>query len=268
MSDYSYFDQYDVVMGEMTPNIFHLIKELKRQSRTYVVGLVEGALITPWSYDVPCQWFDLINTIDMIGVLNEKAIRGISAFTNKPVRYLGIPFPVRWCKSNLQAKNDLIEFGNMWIGAGGMWNIAAFKRINADSICYPLSADGDRNLKKIINSSRMRYGKLTGWNDYFIEHSGYRMMIHLDQRSTWGRASLDCAAANMPCISTPYTQTQQVLYPRLCVDYWEVDKAVKLYRMLAGKSKFFGEVVGYAGEMLGQFDLDASKQRLLNALAK
>jgi len=83
----------------------------------------------------------------------------------------------------------------------------------------------------------MSYGNVTGWNDYFSEHSGYRMMIHLDQRATWGRASPDCAAADMPCISTPYRE-----------------------------SRFFDDVVGYANEMIRQFDLEASKQRLLNAV--
>lgn len=269
VSDYSYFDKYDVIMCEMTPNIFSIISELKKQTKCYVIGLVEGTLISPWSYDVQCQWVDLINTVDMIGVLNEKSISAISTFTDKPVRYLGIPFPVGWCKSNLRPKNDLIEFGNMWIGAGGMWNVAAFKKINANAVYYPINKEDGTNLSKIINNSpKMKYGNITGWNDYFIEHSSYKMMIHLDQRSSWGRASLDCAAANMPCISTPYTQTHKVLYPALCVDYWEVDKAVGLYKKLISKGSFFSDVVGYANEMIKQFDLESSRRRLLNAIAQ
>jgi len=264
--DYTYFDKYDVVMCEMTPNIFHIIKELKRQSRTYVVGLVEGSLISPWSYDVQSQWVDLIRTIDLIGVLNEKAISAISAFTGKPVRYLGVPFPVSWCKSNLRPKNKLIELGNMWIGAGGMWNIAVFKRIDEPAICYPVTEPDHVNLREIINSPKMTYGRIRGWNDYFIEHSAYRIMIHLDQRSTWGRGSLDSAAADMPCISTPYSQAHQILYPSLCVHYWEIEKAVKLYKELDRNNRFFDEVVGYANEMIKQFDLDASRRRFLNAI--
>jgi len=264
--DYTYFDRYDVVMCEMTPNIFHIIKEIKRQSRTYVIGLVEGSLISPWSYDVQVQWVDLIRTIDLVGVLNEKAISAISMFTDKPVRYLGVPFPVSWCKSNLRPKNDLIELGNIWIGAGGMWNIAAFKKIGKPSVCYPVNETDYNNLRQIVDSPKMIYGRVSGWNDYFIEHSAYRLMIHLDQRSTWGRGSLDCAAANMPCISTPYSQTHQILYPSLCVDYWDVDRAVELYRKLDNDSAFYDSVVEYANVALGQFDLQTSKTRLLKTV--
>ena len=268
IDDYSQFDKYDVVMVNMSFNMLDICCNLKSKSKAFVIGLVEGSLIPHWPFEALSRYKDVLNTIDMVGVINSKGLEAIRALTSKPACFIGVPYPLAWAKGHISsAKNPIIELSTQVIGRGGIWNTITINKLNHHVVCYPtgLTSDDIRSILEMAGPS-LQFLPVKGWHEYFIEHSQYYLGLHLDQGYTWGRFPLDCAAANIPCVSTPYSHTQSILFPELVVEYYEVDKAAKLCNRLFQDKEFYNRVVDYANEHIKQFDLENSRQRLLCCL--
>lgn len=208
----------------------------------------------------------MLDMLDLVGVITEKAIQPMQSITNTKVGYIGLPYPLFWSKANnSKERNSLIELGNMSIGCGVPFNLAVFKNLDFDGICYPHNNE-DKETMRYLTHNRLQFGKIKGWQDYYREHSSNFLGIHMDMRFSVGRFSMDCAAANIPLVGTPYSQAQEHLFPETSIKHYEIDKAVNLVKRLYSDSNFYDRVVEYANEKIKDFDIEITKQRFLNLL--
>lgn len=268
IGDYSMFDQYDITMIELTETMLDTAINLKRFSKTKVVGLVEGELMNRnWSTETFNKYIQVLNIIDLVGIINDKAYDIMKYLTDKPIRMIGIPYPLRWTMENSQEKttNNIIELGSTPKNRGGIWTMTAFNQLNVSGIAYTSDEEDNKSTMEISNG-RLSLGYDSDWQTYYKEHSKYFMGLHLDDRATWGRFPLDCASANMPCVSTSGSYTQKILFPELTVEYYEISKAVSLCKRLMEDKSFLEYCLLYAKEHINQFDLEPTKQRFLKVM--
>ena len=274
IEDYSYFDQYDIVMIELTTNLFDVAINLrKKTSCRYVIGLAEGSILPEINDDQFGKYVETLNTLDIIGVINDKAKDVLQPYTSKRVEFIGIPYPLEWAQqNNSDTKQAVIELGALSISRGSAYSVAVVKNLRSQSsalldfnfVAYPLN----NSEVKFYNDLRLdcQLAPIKEWPDYYKEHSQYYMGIHLDSRTTWGRFPLDCACALMPCVGSYGSYSQEILFPDVTVNYWEVKKAARLVRQLICDDLFFACVVLYAQEKIKEFDIPIIRQRFLNLL--
>jgi len=274
IKDYSYFDQYDVVMIELTTNLFDVAINLRKYSNTkYVIGLVEGSILPEVDEDQFTKYIEVLNTLDIIGVINDKAKDVLQPYTSKRVEFIGIPYPLEWAQqNNSDTKQAVIELGALSISRGSVYSVAVVKNLRSQScvslgfdfVAYPLN----NSEVKFYNDLGLDYklAPIKEWPDYYKEHSRYYMGIHLDSRTTWGRFPLDCASALMPCVGSYGSYSQEILFPDITVNYWEVKKATRLVQQLICDDLFFAYVVSHAQEKIKEFDIPIIRQRFLNLL--
>lgn len=268
IQDYTVFDAYDVTMVEMTLPMVPIAMAIKEQSRTKVVALIEGTLMPNWTSSQMAEYMRVLNRVDLVGIINDKAYEVMRPYVTAPIHNIGIPFPIEWATQHQSAKHALpvVELGSSPENRGGIYTMAAFREMNARGVCYPChDADAQAAFELGAGSSLYLRPRLD-WQPYFVEHSANHIGIHLDDRATWGRFSLDCAAAGMPCVSTSGSHTQRILFPDLTVEYWEIEKAVSLYHRLLEDTAFRSEVVDYAREQIKQFDIAPTRARFLNLI--
>ena len=267
INDYSVFDQYRIVLIELTANMIDVAIEIKKQTKCYLIGVPESEMIPLWPFATLKKYKEMLDMCDLVGVINEKALEPMRTLTSSRVEYVGLPYPLAWAKEQLKGvkKNNLIELGNMNTGVGVPYNILVFKKLDFNGIFY-FNPSPERNIIQNLAGGRLKCLQPKGYQDYYREHLSNFLGLHMDIRYTVGRYPLDCAAANIPLVGTPYAQSQGHLYPSTSVNHWEIDKAVDLIRRLYFDSIFYDRVVEYANEKLKDFDIDVTRQRLLSYL--
>lgn len=267
ITDYSIFNQYKLVLVELTPNLIDTVVELKRQTKCYVIGVPESEIVPLWPLPTLKRYKEMLDMCDFVGVINERAIQPMQALTNTRVGFVSLPYPLAWAKEQFKnaRKNNLIELGNMNIGVGVPYNLLVFKKLDFNGVYY-YSNVPEKKIIEEFGNGRLKRIQPKGYQEYFLEHIHNKLAIHMDIRFTVGRFGLDCAAANIPLVGTYYSQSQGHLFPEISVNHWEIDKAVGLVKRLYFDSIFFDRVVEYANEKLKDFDIEVVKQRLLNQL--
>lgn len=265
VTDGSRFDAYDLTMIELTHPMLPVAERICQESRTKVVGLTEGDLMPHWPAPDLSRYVQVLNMVDYVGIINAKAEGLMRALTQKPVVVIGIPYPVQWTKDHRRDRhNGLVELGSPPPERYGIWNAAALRKARVPGICYHRGEEDATLAKELLPDITLH--PMTDWQSYFIHHSGNRIGLHLDGRSTWGRFPLDCAAAGMPCISTRGSQTQSILFPNLTLEYYQIEEAAALVRRLLEDDRFYRDAVAHAEAHLSFFDLGPTRQRLLSAL--
>ena len=254
-------------MIELTANMIDVAIEIKKQTKCYLIGVPESEIVPLWPLATLKKYKEMLDMCDLIGVINEKAVEPMQTLTTTKVSYIGLPYPLAWAKQQLKdvKKNDLIELGNMNVGVGVPYNILVFKKLDCNGVFY-FNPGPERNIIQNLAGGNLKCLQPKGYQDYFREHISNFCALHVDIRYTVGRYPLDCAAANIPLVGTPYAQSQGHLYPETSVNHWEIEKAVGLVKRLYFDSAFYDHVVEYANEKIKDFDIDITRERLLNAL--
>jgi hypothetical protein len=100
------------------------------------------------------------------------------------------------------------------------------------------------------------------WPKYLKQLAAAQLLIDLNNRETVGRNALDCAALEIPCVSTDRSDLQARLYPQTTLDdSWDIAAAVELCQRLLRDKNFYQAVVAHAAEAVRNFDSRAFLQR-------
>jgi hypothetical protein len=121
----------------------------------------------------------------------------------------------------------------------------------------------------LANTEKISFHCRTGWLNYLAALAKTRLLIEMNNRETVGRNAMDCAALEIPCISTNRSDLTAKLFPRTTLsDPWDIGAAVELCQHLVTDEIFYGDVVTYAATVIKEFDLDAFRDRFRSLVAK
>lgn len=274
---YEYFSEFDLVMVAVRDALIDVGIKIKRHSTARVFAFLDGEMehFTSLPGDQQVKLIELLNMADAVGVTHEYDIPIITALTARPVGLVGVPFPLKRVREELCPPVEKKRVIHVGCGTGksfnrnGIVNIAALAEIGMPGVVDVWSQEDIEyicQMKKYMPIPPLYFSCTPAWEDY-IANLNYSMMgLHLDYRQIWGRFALDCAAVRMPCIAPDNFYSQKTLFPRLCIDYQDIDGAVKLAKELMKNNSFYEEVMAYAESQLVFFDNEAAKGRLLNLL--
>lgn len=268
---YEFFSEFDLVMVAVRHELIDIGIKIKRQSTARVIVFLDAEMEYFTSYiwgELQVKLIELLNIADAVGVTHEYDIPIIKALTTRPVGLVGVPFPLKKVREELcptAEKKQVISLGSLF--RNGFVNLAALSEIG-----LPGTLDV-YNLKDIEYIHMMRkYMPIPPiscrytprWEDFMCNLNQSIMGLHLDFRQIWGRFALDCAAVRMPCIAPDNFYTQKRLFPRLCVDYQDIEGAVKLTKELLKNNSFYEDTIAYAESQLDFFCNDEAEKRLLD----
>ncbi len=287
---YEFFSEFDLVMVALRSELIDVGIKIKERSTARVVVFFDAELehfTTFLDRELHVKFLRLLNMVDAVAVLHESHVLVIKKMTKKPVGVVGLPYPLRRVREELcppVAKEMVIDLGSALgkiVSRNGLVNIAALTEIGlpgAADMQDPAEFVYLQMMRKYMPIPPIRfrvtgynpfnsYNRVKLWEEYISQVNRSKLGLHLDYRQTWGRFPLDCAAVRMPCISTPGFYAQKVLFPELCVQYQDVDMAVRLAGKLLKNSGFYKRVVDYAESRLSFFTEEETKKRLLNLLS-
>lgn len=268
---YEFFSEFDLVMAAVRHELIEVGLKIKRQSTARVVVFLDGEMEYFTSYiwgDLQVKFVELLNIADAVGVTHEYDIPIIKALTTRPVGLVGVPFPLKKVREELCSpveKKQVIQLGSMF--RNGFVNLAALSEIGLPGAIdlYSLKEiEYIRLMRKYLPIPPISFKYTPRWEDFMSHLNQSIMGLHLDFRQIWGRFALDCAAVGMPCIAPENFYTQKRLFPRLCVNYQDIDGAVKLAKELLKNNRVYEEAMAYAESQLAFFDNAEAKKRLLD----
>ena len=279
--DYDYFNEFDLIMLALRQETIEVGIKVKQRSKAKVVVLL-GAEVehftTHITRDLQAKMVELLNIVDAVAVLHDESIPLFKALTSRPVGLVGLPFPLKRVREMCPPvqKQEEIELGSIIQASlihdrDGLVNLAALSEIGMPGVVNiwdPVEMEYVRSIRKYlpIQQVKFRYNYL-GW-DHYITQANYSLLgLHLDNRYSWGRFPIECAAVRMPCVAPPSLYTQQILFPRLCVPYRDIEGAVALVKKLVSDADFYEEAVSYAQSQIELFSYEQCKMRLFNLIS-
>lgn len=270
---YEFFSEFDLVMVAVRHESIEVGLKIKRQSTARVIVFLDGEMEYFTSYlwgDLQVKLIELLNIADAVGVTHEYDLPIIKALTTRPVGLVGVPFPLKKVREELcppAEKKQVICLGSMF--RNGFVNLAALSEIGLPGAVdmYSLKEiEYIRSMRKYMPIPPISFRYTPLWEDFMSHLNQCFLGLHLDFRQIWGRFALDSAAVRMPCIAPENFYTQKRLFPRLCVNYQDLDGAVKLAKELLKNNSFYEEVMAYAEAQLAFFDNEEAKKRLLDLI--
>lgn len=275
---YEYFSEFDLVFVAVRHELIEVGLKIKRQSKARVLVFLDGEMEYFTTYimgSLQVKLIELLNIADAVGVTHEYDIPIIKALTTRPVGLLGVPFPLKRVREELCPPIEKRKMIHVGCGTGksfnrnGIVNLAALAEIGLPGVVdvwSPEDTEYVRLIKKHIPLPPIYFNNTPRWEDYIARLNHSILGLHLDYRQIWGRFALDCAAVRMPCIAPENFFTQKTLFPRLCVNYQDIDGAVKLAKKLLNDKFFYEEMMDYAESKIAFFDNQGAKNRLLALL--
>lgn len=275
---YEFFSEFDLVMVAVRHELIEVGIKIKRQSTARVLVFIDAEMEYFTSYlqgDLQVNFIELLNIADAVGVTHEYSIPIIKALTTRPVGLLGVPFPLKRVREELCPPVEKKQAIHVGCGTGksfnrnGIVNLAALSEIGLPGVVDVWEQEDieyARQIKKYMPLPPIYFSHTPRWEDFICQLNYSIMGLHLDFRQIWGRFALDCAAVRMPCVAPDNFYTQKRLFPRLCVNYQDIDGVVKLSKELLKNNSFYEEVMVYAESQLAFFDNEEAKKRLLDLL--
>ncbi|WP_245779741.1 hypothetical protein [Desulfoscipio geothermicus] len=277
--DYDHFSAYDLVMVALREELVEIGLKIKKLSTTRVVvflGAEMEAFTSGMPRDKQAKMVELLNIADAVAVLHNESIPFVKLLTTKPVDLVGLPFPLERVRKICPPvqKREEIELGSI-MGAhwqrnrNGLVNVVALAEIGLPGTVdawHPVEKEYVASMRAYLPIPPIRFREAFGWQDYITEANKSLLGLHLDYRNTWGRFPVDCAGVRMPCVAPPTLLTQKILFPGLCVPYYDIDGARNLVHRLVSEPGFYEETVAYAESRLEFFTPERTMERLLNLL--
>ena len=277
--DYEYFNEFDLVMIALREELVEMGIKIKKQSSAKVVVFMNEELegfTSNMRRDLQARMVELLNIADAVAVIHDESIPLIKLLTTRPVGLVGLPFPlerVRKICPPLQ-KGEEIELGSImgahWFrNRNGLVNVVALSEIGLPGtvdVWHPVEKEYVAGVREYMPIPPIRFRQAFGWQDYITEANSSLLGLHLDYRTTWGRFPLDCAGVRMPCVAPATLYTQKILYPGLCVPYYDIDAARNLVNRLVSEPAFYEETMDYAESQLDFFSPKKTVERLMNLL--
>lgn len=264
---------YDFIFIELTDNNLDLALKIKRRAKKQkVIGLLEGSphyLNQLFPPEKQVKFYEVCQNLDAIGTLNPEMNHYFSLFTDKPVFFTGVPFPLSFAQPHLippEKKEKIIELASALFNTrAGLSNLMTFKKMKGARGVGSIKSEKEKDLiKKLGVDIEFRKEDMGDWQGFYKNLCRSYLGLHLDYRWTWGRFSTECAAAGIPCVSTPHSYAQKMLFPKLCVGPWDSQLAIDLLNELLNNPKFYMETRAYALNKVAELDFEPSRQRMLN----
>lgn len=270
---------YNIIMLELTEDMFTYSKNLlKKKKHQKIIGVIEGSphyLIEKFNLKHKLDFLQIINQVDGLATIVENTNSFYQALTTQPVFFLGVPVPVEKTKNSVipfdQKQKSITIVSGVNLPSGGITNLAAFLEIKKERnipIKYFLTDKKEmQSLKKFNINAEIIIGRFI-WEDFIRKISSSYIVLNMDFRWTWGRLACDCAALGIPSIGTFNSHSQKILFPKLCVDPFDIQNAKKLAQKLLNSKDFYQECSQYAQKKVEQFNFTNAKKNFLQNLKR
>lgn len=272
-------NQYDVILINQNTTMYNLTCEIKKNSpRPFLVAVAEGSVSDISTFSPPelSMMIRAARSCDLYGILIDWAAPSYAQLTNKPIRWIGLPFyteffaPYRRSPLKKNPLRPLIALqhspGN---GRNGLASLLVASRIPAARLLVPGATPRSQRLIDLLAIKNVDHFPYLPWSEYMPKYSRAYFAVHLDTLYTYGRFPLDMAALGIPTIGSDRNHTNRFLWPRLTVDPIRgIPSAHKLASRLINDKDFYLEQIHSAQEALSQFSPDNAKNRLLNIINK
>ncbi|RLG33143.1 hypothetical protein DRN98_04325 [Methanosarcinales archaeon] len=278
---------YDLVIIELSDETYYLPKLLKAYlPNKYIIGIIEGRVEYVVRSRIDMEFLykfcQCLKYLDMIGILVERTLPYYKLYVDKEnqkkVQWLGIPYPKRWTDEVMKnveiRRNEVtIELASAMDSRNGITNLLIFKKLKEE---FPWIKGRvyiflDREKEMIENLGiDVEFCKVMEWQDYFKHHLQSFLVLCMDDRRTWGRYALDCAASMMPYVGSYLSHCGEKVGVLTC-DPFDVESALNYIRVLLKKYEkrkddFYKQVVKKQYERLKYYDEELSRNRFFEAL--
>lgn len=259
------FNKYDWLLINLNLSMLALVKELRKQTSCYLIGLYEGSVdsICYWDFNEKTLFLEALSSLHCLGSLVERAEAFHSLFSYVPIKWLGVPFPVDYVKSkrisienrNIITLGSALQHRNTF--ASLLFALKAFPDYKIYLQNFKMGEDAflANYLGEIFYERIVLHDPLS-WIDYLELYNKSFMHINLCNRYTWGRINLDMAGLGIPVIGTRGCETQSYLFPftTLKDPFKDILNAQKLVFDLQQDKNFYLQVITYADEHLSHYD--------------
>lgn len=286
-------NKYDLVISNLNFDKVPYMKQAKsivvnRNSNVKWVTLIENDALVYLGALHKVKF--LLDHSDLIIGINTHSMPFLRSMTSTKVELIGIPYNIerifKLRKSIDNRNNRTILFSNplrqtneyqtikktdypyaMLIPkhTRTLKNLIAYTKKNKS-----FTIDRDYYLKKIENrlGTKIENYFLTAPISKYLEYlSNNYIALNLDDRYTWSRNVLDCAALGLPIISTANTEHTAQLFPELMVaNCFALDHATELTHRLYNDKEFYAKQANPDLSYFEQFNYTQIKERLLNSL--
>jgi len=237
------------------------------------VYCIQEGEITFWSqYDVLIQtWiYNQFYLSDKIYTQNQHDLKWLKGLYGDDKKY-GIMLSVMDDSvldiNNFKPKSDktIIAGPFMYEYNGFAQNIVAKHFDNEINI--PPMASGRMPSDSYImqDAVGVRFLEYTLWKEWMENLSQYRYGLFLVPSVGAATFPLNCAYHGIPCIGTNKAETQSILFPKLSIDYQDLEQAIYLANKLKHDELFYNEVSNYA---LDKIKTEFSKEKFLEIIQK
>ncbi|MGA2298110.1 MAG: hypothetical protein ABSG15_11235 [FCB group bacterium] len=281
---------YDIVIANSNFHNKYLPKLLSLQKNkpqnVKWVTLIEGDL----SYYLKPNVFikALLDSSDLINVINKYTLTFFKKLTNSKVEYIGIPYPVDSitqmaiqiekrqrrlfiCPWLLTRQNDYLaakEIGLPYYG----YEKRISRKLNTLLSNYKTYGSNSPNFniekaEKYYADKNLLIKTETTLKNYFEENRDSFIWLNLDDRFTWGRYVLDAAALQIPIITTKSTGHADDLFPYTCLEHeYDIVQAIELGKRLVEDIEFYRMVSSYPFGKMEHLKAEVIKNKLLSSL--
>ncbi len=276
---------YDIVIIELTPKTHLLPRFIKRHTPSvFCLGLVEGrveyVVRSNEEMEGLFEFCRIVNDVDMLGVLVERTVPYYRLYARLPerVQWIGIPYPNDLTDEHRQpaaSERDLIlELGSV-MDRNGVANLLVLRELQRrfqtlqGRVYYYM--ERERQIAEGLGI-RADFRKPRRWRDYYKDHLSSFALLCMDDRRTWGRYVLDCAAARMPFVGSELSHCGEHVGILTC-DPFDTDRAIEylsalIEERLAGSSEFYDSITARQYEALQDYGTENSLRRFCAALER
>lgn len=272
--DFSPLFNYDVVMFSGQPSYLTTIIKIANALKGKVVTmfLPEGDVslydqhgINSFSPTIYEAW----NSVDILAIMEEDKVSYYKSLTSSLVKFIHVPIDKKMEEGifrtpNYKKTEHILVYGDNNPN-GVLTAIAVSKMIDRPikTVCIDIG-----KVKRLRELFGLRIGAaFTKIAQYpFLRLLG-SCWLHIYPTRWIGssRESIACAVARTPCIGSNRSHTQNRLFPKLSCDPYDVDKMVELGKRLYSDLEFYDEVVNYAWDNVGFYNMEVTKKRFMDA---
>lgn len=262
-------EQFDLIFIELSLQDVNLLRfcnhllEKRSQLNFKVIGIVEGCPFDYNRYSVELQYslLDVYKKCNGLHILNADFKQHYAVF-NKNLFDCGVPYPVTYVQglAKKEQKDFVIELVNILPDdRNTIYNLSVFEYLvrkflvegsgrKLYGVCSTILNEQQVNNFQTVfpNVNFLKVDKI--WPQYIAwKKANISLTISLDHRHALGRVSIDCCAAEIPCIGTDRSFYQKRLFPDLCPPINDLDAVYNLVReFVTGREYQFPSLAEYA----------------------
>lgn len=286
-------NKYDLVISNLNFDKAPYMKQAKsivvnRNSNVKWITLIENDALVYLGALHKVKF--LLDHSDLIIGINTHSMPFLKSMTTTPIELIGIPYNI---DRIVKLRKPIAERNKRtMLLANPLKQTNEFQLIAKTDYPYTmLIPKYSRNLKNVIALTK-KHNTLTLDKEFYLKLvekrlsakienyfytaplaiflkylSSHYMALNLDERYTWSRNVLDCAALGVPVVSTANTEHTAQLFPELMVaNCFALDHASELTHRLYNDPEFYAKQANPDLSYFEQYNYTQIKERLLNSL--